>query len=94
MTQPTTIELAELLPAEMLDRLQAEAERQQLPLPNLVREAIAAYLHDDEYEDTPDEEILSSLQQSLTEVLKGKTRPAREIIAEIRRELAENGDES
>lgn len=89
MTQPTMIELAELLSSEILDRLQAEAERQHVPVTDVVREAIEAYLEDDIIEDTPDDEILSSLRQSLTEVLEGKTRSARDVIAEIRTELTD-----
>jgi predicted DNA-binding protein len=90
----TVIELDTLLPPETLERLHAAAQRQHLPLPDLVRDAIEAYLNEEVYEDTPDEEILASLRDSFTGVLEGKTRPARDVLAEIRRELAEDDDAS
>lgn len=56
MTEKTTIEL--LLPPEKLERLQEEAQRQHIQLPELVRDVIETYLQEiDEAdpEDTPDE---------------------------------------
>ncbi len=44
MSDQTTIELESLLPSATLERLQAEAERQQSALSDVVREAIEDYL--------------------------------------------------
>ena len=84
MTEPTTIELNGLLSDESIKRLQAEAQRQHLPLPELVREAIEGYLDELDYEDTPDEKILSDFTQAWDDAMKGKTRPVSEVMAEIR----------
>lgn len=99
ISEPTTIELKQLLSDSDMTRLLTEASRQQLPLANLVREAIAAYLDDieeesDEIEDTPDEEILADFRQAWHEAMTGQTRPAREVLAEIREELGLNDDQS
>lgn len=99
MTEITTIELTKLLQPESLERLQNEAERQQVRLPELVRGVIETYLEalddDEEYEDTPDEEILAGFRQAWHEAMTGApTQPAREVLEEIRREIAQNDDES
>jgi hypothetical protein len=54
----TTIVLEQILSAETVEQLRAEAERQHLPLTDLVREALEEYLADDlEIEDAPDDKI-------------------------------------
>ena len=61
MSTHTTIELEQILPPEIYERLQAEATRLQTSLSEVVREAIEEYLDitgEDEYEDTPDEKII------------------------------------
>jgi len=73
------------LPREMEDRLHEAAERHHMPVDELVKEAIAIYL-DDEDEPT-NEEILANLREAMRDALAGKGRPAREVIAEIRAEL-------
>jgi len=96
MTEQTTIELTMLLPPEKLERLQEEAQRQQIQLPELVREVIEIYLQEiDEadFEDTPDEKIIADFKEAWHEAMTGQTRPAREVLEEIRQEL-EHDDES
>jgi predicted transcriptional regulator len=86
MSTPTTIELTNLLSPETLERLQAEAERQHIPLPDLVRAAIEDYLDiDDEedYEDTPIEEIEAGFLQGWHEAMTGQTIPGREALAAL-----------
>jgi predicted transcriptional regulator len=82
-----TIELSETLMA----LLQAEAEKQQISVNTLIQDAIMEYLYGEEpeYEDTPDEEILAGLREALEQLKRGEYRPAREAMAEIRRELEE-----
>jgi len=94
MSEPTIIELSGLLSDESIKRLQAEAQRQHLPLPELVRDAIEEYLDDLEYEDTPDEKILSDFTQAWDDAMKGKTRPAREVLAEIRKSIKSDDNNS
>jgi predicted DNA-binding protein len=83
MSDQTTIELEHILSPEIYKRLQAEAERQQAELSDLVREAIEEYL-EDEFEDTPDEKIEADFQQGWYEAMTGQTVPAREALAAIR----------
>lgn len=96
----TTIELGQLLSPQLLARLREEAEYQQSALGDLVRKAIEDYIaaldDDAEIEDTPDEEILASFKQAWHEAMTGQTRPVREMLEEIRRELGEepHDDES
>ncbi len=78
MSDQTTIELESLLPSATLERLQAEAERQQSALSDVVREAIEDYLDslDEELEDTPNEKILADLREAWHEAMTGQTIPA------------------
>jgi len=73
------------LPHEMADRLHEAAERHHKPVDELIKEAIAVYL-DDEDEPT-NEEILENLREAMRDALAGRTRPAEEVMAEIRAEL-------
>lgn len=84
----TTTELKHILSAETMQRLGAESTRLQIPLKDLVRDAIEEYLEilEDTPEDTSDEEILEDLRQALYEAKTGQTIPARQVIEELRRE--------
>jgi predicted transcriptional regulator len=89
ITHPTTIELKTLLTPEALERLQAIANDEQTTLEPLVREALERYFElDDEgeepLEDTPDEVILESLRRALEDMAAGRTRPAQDVLAELR----------
>jgi hypothetical protein len=75
----------------LLERLEAEAKHQNLALSQVVEEALEQYL---DIEDTPDEEILEDLRQALLDVRAGRTRPAREVLAEIRKELEDDAKQS
>lgn len=79
-TRELTLNISE----ELVRRLEAEAKERNLAISQLVEEAIEQAL---EIEDTPDEEILEGLRQSILDVRAGRTRPAREVLAEIRKEL-------
>lgn len=83
-----TVELK--ISSETLERLQIKAQVEGRSLPDLMREAIETYLDDDEIEDTPDEEILEAIREGMKAALSGQRgRPAREVLDEIRRELAD-----
>jgi predicted transcriptional regulator len=90
ITHPTTIELKTLLTPEALERLQAIANDEQTTLEPLVREALEHYFeledeNDEEpIEDTPDEVILESLRRALEDMAAGRTRPAQDVLAELR----------
>lgn len=75
-------ELTLQLPDDLLSRVRWKAEHDQIPLDTLVREAIEAYL--DEEEQPTKESLLEDLRQSLCDVLVGATRPADEVIEELR----------
>jgi predicted transcriptional regulator len=79
------------LPDDVLERLQSEAEERQVPLADLVQTAIEYYLDDDE---PTNEEILEDLRQAFRDVRAGRTRPAQEVMDEIRRELGLDADQS
>jgi predicted transcriptional regulator len=92
MSTNTTIELEQILPPEIYERLQAEAERLQTSLGNVVREAIEEYLDipdEDEYEDTPNEKIILDIQEGLRQALNGEGIPAEEALASLRKKLAD-----
>ena len=75
------------IPEELFERLQAEAERQQLSVSALVREAITDYLEgfEDLPEETPDEDIEAGFLRGWHDVMTGRTRPARDVLKEIRK---------
>lgn len=91
MSTHTTIELEQILPPEVYERLQAEATRLQASLSEVMREAIEEYLDmpDDDYEDTPDEKILADFRQGWHEAMTGQTIPADEAMAQIRKQIAD-----
>ena len=78
------------LPDDVLTRLQSVAERQQIPLDDLVREVIEGYL--DEEDEPTKETLLEDLRQSMHDALAGRTRPADEVIEELRRKHQTNAD--
>ena len=82
-------ELRLQLPDDVFTRLQSEAERQQVPLDDLVRAAIESYLDKDE---PTKEAILESLRQSMRDALDGRVHPARAVLAELRREIENHAD--
>lgn len=75
-------ELTLQLPDDLLSRVRRKAESDQIPLDTLVRQAIEAYL--DEEEAPTKESLLEDLRQSLRDALVGNTRPADEVIQELR----------
>lgn len=87
MPEPTIIELQRVLPPEVYARLQAEAERQQTALTQVVREAIEEYLNnrDEGIDATPDKDIETGFLQGWHEVMTGQTRPARVVLEELRK---------
>jgi predicted transcriptional regulator len=92
MSDQTTIELEQILPPELYEQLQAEAQRQQVSLSEVVREAIEDYLmvEDEEYEDTPDEKILADFRQGWHEAMTGQVIPADEAMELLRKRLADD----
>ncbi|MBC7812434.1 MAG: hypothetical protein H7175_14855 [Burkholderiales bacterium] len=82
------------LTSTTVERLRAEAERQQTPFEEVLEAAIETYLQDDEeYEDTPDEEILENFRAAWHDAMIGNVRPAREALEEMRRDLKEEGND-
>ena len=85
----TTIELT--LSDDLLERLQSESVRRNMPVAEVVNVALEQYFEDDE---PSDEEILESIRQSMIEVLAGRVRPVDEVLAELKQEFDFNADES
>ena len=69
---------------EMLAQLQNEAKRLRVPVESVINTAIAYFLTEDE---PTDEEILVGLRQAISDVFAGNTRPADEVLAELKEEL-------
>lgn len=84
-----TIELEQLLKPEKLAKLREEAERQQIAIDELVRGALEDYIDDLDGDDTPDDVVLSHLNKAVDDVNAGRTRPAREALAELRKKIAD-----
>jgi hypothetical protein len=84
-------ELILQLPDDILNRLQSEAARQQIPVGDLARAVIEQYLDEDE---PTKEELLEGLRQALRDVRDGRVRPAREFLAELRQELGDDDNDS
>lgn len=92
MSAHTTIELEQILAPEVYERLQAEADRLQASLGDVVREAIEEYLDisdEVELEDTPDEKIIADIREGLRQALNGEGVPADEALASLREKLAD-----
>lgn len=83
-------ELVLHLPDEIVTRLQSVAEREQVSLDELVQEAVESYL--DEQEEPTKETLLEDLRQSMRDALAGQTRPADEVLAELRQKHQINAD--
>ena len=74
---------------EVLEYLENEAVRRQMPLDKLVSEVLEDY-----FDDPGDEEILQSLGRGIKQALAGHVRPAHEVLDEIERESGVNANES
>jgi hypothetical protein len=88
------VALQHLLTPNTVERLQAESARLQIPLNELVQEAVEEYLEllEETPEDTPDEKIIADFKQAWHEAMTGQTVPAREALAAIRKANREHGD--
>jgi hypothetical protein len=75
MLKSLTIELSELLTAETVAKLQAEAARQQIAVSALVMAAIETYLDEEPLEDTPDEQILADFRAAWLDMKAGAPVP-------------------
>ena len=74
----------------MLAQLENEAMRLKMPVESVINTAIEYFLTDDE---PTDEEILVGLRQAMSDVLAGNTRPADEVLAELKEELGYDANE-
>lgn len=70
----------------LLARLETESKRRNLPIPDLIYEALTSYLEDDE---PTKEEILANLRQGMLDALRGNVRPAHEVLDEIEADYAD-----
>lgn len=81
-----TIELEKILPPELYERLNAEAERQNTPVADLLRDALSAYFEEDadDDEDMNEAEILEGFRQGWRNMLDGNVIPADEAMEQLR----------
>lgn len=82
-----TIELEKVLSPELYEKLNAEAERQNTPVAELVRDALAAYFEEDdsdEADDMTEAEILEGFRQGWRDMLDGNVIPADEAMEQLR----------
>jgi predicted transcriptional regulator len=77
----SNLEVKLKLSDEVLEYLQREAERRQVSIDTVVSDVLEDY-----FEDPTDEEIAESIREGMKAALEGRTRPAREVLEEIRRE--------
>jgi predicted transcriptional regulator len=76
------------LSAGLLERLKSEAHRNNMPIEAVVQAAVEDYLLEDE----DDAEILASFREGFRDALAGRVRSAREVLTEVRKEIATDGD--
>jgi hypothetical protein len=74
------------IPDEILKRVEAEAERQTISVPEIIHRAIDAYLGID---DSSEEELLGNIEKMIGESLAGEGRDADDVIEELELELAQ-----
>lgn len=81
-----TIELEKILPPDLFEKLNAEAERQNTPVGDLLRDALAAYFEEDaaEDDDMTEAEILEGFRQGWRDMLDGNVIPADEAMEQLR----------
>jgi hypothetical protein len=74
---------------ELLTQLEKVSASSNMSLDAVIVAAVEDYLLDDDedFEDESDEEILESFTEGFREALMDNVRPAREVLAEIKREL-------
>lgn len=81
-----TIELTD----DVIQKLQARADNQQIPLKDYIQSALAEAIDDDE---PTDEEILATLKEAFLEAIHGDMgRPAHEVLDELEQEVEEYAD--
>lgn len=87
------MELKTLLSAETYTRFKDEAARRHLIIEELVRDVIETFIHEldsHDSQDLSDEQILDNLRDALADVKAGRVRPAREVMAELRRKYGDD----
>ena len=78
----TTIELKLNIPDDLLATLQREAESRDMPLDTIVVDLLRDY-----FDEPTDEEILQGIREGMRDALRGNTRPAREFLDELDRDI-------
>ncbi len=74
---------------EALEYLQSQSKKRQVPLDEVVSEALAEYL-----DEPSKEELLANLRQAMSDVLAGNVRSADEVLAELKQEFSDDADPS
>lgn len=85
----TTKELTLTLPDDLLATLEREAHHREMPL-----DAVVVNLLRDYFDEPTHAEILQGIREGMRDALTGNTRPAREFLDELDREMGDNAHSS
>lgn len=77
------------IPDETFLQLKELADDALISVEQVINNLIQAGLED---EDTPDEEIISGIRQSLKDYVAGNVRPLGDVLDELRQEIFANAD--
>ncbi len=83
----TQIELKLTLSETILAQLRDIAQQRGLSVDAIVSEVV-----EDFFDDPTDEEILQGIREGMLDALAGRTRPAREVLAELKQNRSGNAD--
>lgn len=72
---------------EVLGQLRVTADERELSINDIVSEMLEGY-----YDDPTHEEILKGIREGMRDALAGRTRPAREVLAELKQEQASDAN--
>lgn len=74
------------LPAEIIRHYEEQAEAEQRTLAEVLQETLVSAVDEEDWEETPDEEILADLRQSLEDLKAGRLIDAHEALKELKKQ--------
>jgi len=86
-----TIELTD----DVIQKLQARADNQQIPLKDYIQSALADVIIDNDDDEPTKEDVLNAIREGILSVMKGDFgRPAHEVLDELENEAGEYVNQS
>lgn len=82
-------EIALKIDDDLLQRIQAESERLNIPLDDMIHSALAQHFRHDE---PTKAQLLQELRESFIDAIHGNTRPIEALLAEVRAEMDSDAD--